>query len=48
MISLTRGSGKVVTEETVELSGTITARHLRDMYIVHDDQKVFFGPVLQN
>ena len=47
MIALNPGvSGQVVTEETVELSGTITGRHLRDMYIVHDDEKVFFrsGP----
>ncbi|MEE2902261.1 MAG: MXAN_5808 family serine peptidase [Myxococcota bacterium] len=51
MISLTPGvSGEVVTEEAIELSGTITARHLRDMYIVHDDQKIFFrsGPAKSN
>jgi hypothetical protein len=39
-------SGQVITTEKASLAGTITGRKLRDMYIVHDDEKIFFrsGP----
>jgi carboxyl-terminal processing protease len=39
-------SGRVVTKEAASIAGRISGRKLRDMYIVHDDEKVFFksGP----
>ena len=39
-------SGRVVTKESATIAGTISGRILRDMYIVHDDEKIFFksGP----
>ena len=39
--------GRVVNTENVELTGTISARMLRDMYVLLNDRKVFFasGPV---
>jgi carboxyl-terminal processing protease len=38
--------GRVVDTESVELSGTISGRSLRDMYVLVNDKKVFFksGP----
>ena len=34
--------GKVVTGETIELSGRVFGRNLRDMFIIVNDKKVFF------
>ncbi len=38
--------GSILDRETVKLEGTITARKLRDMYVLVNDEKVFFkgGP----
>ncbi len=36
--------GRVVTTDSVQLSGQVSGRSLRDMYVVLNDKKVFYAP----